>query len=208
MTIDDILGALPGSATVQASAMRHEVQADPEAIDRLFPRVGRRCGRIPLAALPGWSVDDAVRAVLLASLPIRGPGLSDVLTRLYRHGDAAERRAVVRALAIVQPGPAALPLVEDALRTNDSRLITAALGEYGAQHLTDGAFRQAVLKCVFGGIPLRHVTGLPDRIDAELVRMLTDYARERSAAGRPIPADVEEILRKAALCASSTRTST
>jgi hypothetical protein len=196
--IDDILGALPEPAAVQASAMRRQLQADPAAIGRLFPAIGRRCGRAPLAALPGWSVDEAVRAALLESLPVRGALLSDLLTRLYRHGDAAERRAILRALAILQPGPAALALVEDALRTNDPRLIRAALGEYGACHLADGAFRQAVLKCVFCEIPLGEIAGLPARIDTELVRMLADYARERSAAGRGIPADVEQILREAA----------
>jgi hypothetical protein len=196
--IDDILGALPGPAALQASAMRGQVQAGPAAIDRLFPAVGRRCGRAPLPALPGWSVDDAIRAALLDALPVRGPRLTEVLTRLYHHGDAAERRAILRGLAILQPGPTALPLVEDALRTNDPRLITAALGEYGAGHLPDGAFRQAVLKCVFCEIPLREIAGLPARIDTELVRMLADYARERAAAGRDIPADAKEILREAA----------
>ena len=43
-------------------------------------------------------------------------------------------------------GPAALPLVQDALRTNDTRLISGALGPYGAAHLDDHGYR-----CVYYG---------------------------------------------------------
>ncbi len=61
--------------------------------------------------------------------PSAGP---DALTRLYRQGTAAERRAVLLALPHLVPGPDALPLVEDALRTNDTRLVAAAVGPYAA----------------------------------------------------------------------------
>lgn len=51
-----------------------------------------------------------------------------------------------------------------------------------------------MLKCVFTGVPLSVVAGLDDRADAELTRMMTDYARERTAAGRDVPADVARFL--------------
>jgi hypothetical protein len=51
-----------------------------------------------------------------------------------------------------------------------------------------------VLKCVFAGVPLKAVDGLPERVDDELVRMMTDFAAERTAAGRDIPADLEPYL--------------
>lgn len=94
------------------------------------------------------------------------------------------------------PGPDALPLVEDALRTNDTRLVAAALGPYAARHLDAHNWRHAVLKCLFTGVPVDAVAGLAERAraDAELARMLGDHAEERTAAGRPVPEDLRRVL--------------
>jgi hypothetical protein len=45
-------------------------------------------------------------------------------------------------------------------------------------------------------VPVTEIAGLADRArgDAELARMLTDYARERTAAGRTVPPDLEHVL--------------
>ena len=98
--------------------------------------------------------------------------------------------------AEVVPGPDALPIVEDALRTNDTRLVTAAVGPYAARHLDAHNWRDAVLKCLFTGVPLDAVAELPRRARADfaLARMLGDYADERSAAGRPVPEDLYRVL--------------
>ncbi|MFF9363945.1 EboA domain-containing protein [Streptomyces griseoluteus] len=118
------------------------------------------------------------------------------LTRLYDRGTADERRAVLQALPHLVPGPEALPLVEDALRTNDTRLLTAALGPYAARHLSAHLWRHAILKCLFTGVPVAGVAQLAARAhgDAELARMLADFAAERVAAGRPVPDDLHHVL--------------
>lgn len=144
---------------------------------------GRRCG--PEHA-------DAARVLLLHAARAD----PDALARVYRQGTAAERRAVLRALPHLVPGPDALPLVEDALRTNDTRLVAAALGPYAARHLDAHTWRHAVLKCLFTGVPVDVVADLAPRAhaDAELARMLGDYARERTAADRPVPEDLHRVL--------------
>ncbi|MFF7652106.1 EboA domain-containing protein [Streptomyces sp. NPDC007983] len=150
-----------------------------------FAAAGRHCGR-------GRELADATRVLLLHAARPDVP----TLTRLYTHGTAAERRAVLLSLAHLDPGPDALPLVEDALRTNDTRLLAAAVGPYAARHLDAHGWRQAVLKCLFTGVPLDAVAEWPARArgDAELARMLTDYARERTAAGRDVPPDLTRVL--------------
>ncbi|MFD5448476.1 EboA domain-containing protein [Streptomyces sp. NPDC127100] len=144
---------------------------------------GRRCG--PAHA-------DAARVLILHAARAD----AEVLTRVYAQGTADERRAVLHALPHLVPGPDALPLVEDALRTNDTRLVAAALGPYAARHLDDHQWRHAVLKCLFTGVPVDEVADLGRRAgaDAELARMLTDYAAERTAAGRPVPDDLHRVL--------------
>lgn len=169
------------------------VSEDPAAIARLFPAAGRRCGRGELPGVPGWSVDDAVRVLLLAALPATGAELADRVAELYRYGDAAEKRAVLRALPWLPIGAAGVPLLADATRTNDPRLLATALGRY-ARHLDPAAWRQAVLKCVFLGVPLAVVHDLPGRADPTLTRMLADLAAERRAAGRELPADAAALL--------------
>ncbi|WP_030662538.1 EboA domain-containing protein [Streptomyces cellulosae] len=144
---------------------------------------GRRCG--PEHA-------DAVRVLILHAARAD----ADALTRVYAQGTAAERRAVLYALPHLVSGPEVLPLVEDALRTNDTRLLAAAVGPYAARHLPAHAWRHAVLKCLFTGVPVAEVADLDRRAhgDTELARMLGDYADERTAAGRTVPDDLHRVL--------------
>ncbi|WP_192809458.1 EboA domain-containing protein [Actinomadura rudentiformis] len=168
--------------------------ADHAAITTLFPSARRACGGNPVPGWPDWSVDQAVRTRLLLALPLSGEALATTLSDLYHHGDSAERIAVLRALAPLDRhrrlGAAGLPLVRNALRTNDTRIIQAAMGPYAADHLENAAYRQGVLKCAFVGVPLDVVAGLWRRADQELGRMLNDLVRERRAAGRSIRPDV------------------
>ncbi|MFJ1968434.1 EboA domain-containing protein [Streptomyces sp. NPDC087903] len=144
---------------------------------------GRRCG-------PEYA--DAARILILDAARAG----TDAVTRVYFQGTAAERRAVLHALPRLVPGPDALPLVEDALRSNDTRLLAAAVGPYAARHLAPHDWRHAVLKCLFTGVPVDEVADLRRRAhaDTELARMLADYAAERTAAGRPVPQDLRRVL--------------
>ncbi len=75
-------------------------------------------------------------------------------------------------------------LVDDAIRTNDTRLIAAALGPYATEHLPDASYDQAVLKCVFVGVPITPLDGVPERVTPECSRML-GRARPRARRRRP-----------------------
>ncbi|GGV73634.1 hypothetical protein GCM10015535_01080 [Streptomyces gelaticus] len=148
-----------------------------------YAAAGRHCG---------LEHADSVRALLLIEARVTLPAL----TRLYEQGTAAERRAVLLTLHRLDLGPTALPLVEDALRTNDTRLVAAAVGPYAAAHLDPHNWRHAILKCLFTGVPVDAVDQLARRArgDAELARMLGDFAAERIAAGRSVPTDLTRVL--------------
>ncbi|WP_172382716.1 EboA domain-containing protein [Streptomyces sp. MNP-20] len=190
--LDATLGGAARAWLDQAVA---EATAHPTADDRAahptwelrFAEAGRRCGA---------EHADAARLLLLHAARADAA----TLTRLYGQGTAAERRAVLRSLPLLVAGPDALPLVDDALRTNDTRLLAAALGPYAAAHLPAHAWRHAVLKCLFTGVPVDAVADLERRAhaDAELARMLADYADERTAAGRPVPGELRRVLALAA----------
>jgi hypothetical protein len=191
-------------AEAAAGASADSASAGVRAVLRAFPAVGRRLGRGPLrpgadpADVHAWTVDDAARVRLLraaAAATGPGPALADLLQRLYAHGDAAERRAVLRALDVLPVAEDGLPLLRDALRTNDIRLVAAAAGgAYAARVLPAADLEQAVLKCLFVGVPLAGLAALPDRVTPGLARMVADFARERVAAGRSVPVDTWLVL--------------
>ena len=174
-----------------------DVGERPEAIRPVFPAVGRKIGRGPLDPegsdddVHAWTIDDAGRTLLLAGL---GERAADELPDLYRFGDAAERRGLLRALPYLPIGDAALGLVDDAIRTNDTSLIAAALGPYATEHLDDAGYSQAVLKCVFSGIPIAPLDGIPERVTPDGARMLAAFVHERIAAGRDVPAEVWLVI--------------
>ncbi|MBO4259343.1 EboA domain-containing protein, partial [Streptomyces griseorubiginosus] len=174
------------------------IAARPDAVRALFPAARRRCGQARLDE--HWTTDEAARAVLLAALPLRGGALADEVAGLYRHGDPAEQRAILRSLPLLSAPDddpfhtLALALIREALRANDTSVVEAALGPYAAARLPDADYRQAVLKCVFLDVPLARVAGLDTRADHELARMLADFAHERIAAGRDVPPDVWPLV--------------
>jgi hypothetical protein len=180
-----------GLAWLQEAAA--EVARNPAVIAVKFPAVGRKVGRGTLdpAADPddvhAWTVDDAARTVLLQALS----NPESELDELYRYGDAAERRGILRALEHLDVD--ALHLVQDAIRTNDTRLIAAALGPYATELLPDAAYDQAVLKCVFAGVPITPLDGL-ERVTPDGARMLAALVHERVAAGRDVPAEVWTVI--------------
>lgn len=189
----------PWTATATAA-----VSEDPARASRLFAEAGRRVGRAPLhpADPHGYAgtVDDEARAALVSALHDAGADAS-VVRALYDQGDDAERRGVLRGLGLVEESAGCagewretgLALTADALRTNDPRLVAAAMGRFAAAHLDDHAWRHGVLKLVFMGVPLSVVSGLDDRRDAELAAMASRFAEERRAAGRSIPDDLRLI---------------
>jgi hypothetical protein len=165
------------------------IGADPTQIMRIFPAAGRSLPRRVVIEEPltawAWTTDEAARALILAALPTAGR--DDVLRELYRYGDRHERSAVLRALDVLPAGPVTQELVPDALRTNDPRLVAAALSVTGLAVLDERELVQAVLKCVFMDLDLARLPLPDERITPKLSRALAGYALERVTAGRSVP---------------------
>lgn len=164
------------------------IVVDPTTVRTSFPAARRHLG----SDGEEWTAADAGRALLLLGIP--AVSRADELAELYRFGDAHERRSVLLSLHLLFGGPEAVGYVHDAVRANDPRLVAAALGTYGARHLSDEEVAQATMKCIFMDIPLAKVEPLLERTTPELSRMVADFVRERIAAGRAIHADAWRVI--------------
>jgi sugar phosphate isomerase/epimerase len=194
------MARLPAAARSWVDTATAEVSGSPEAILDVFPGAARAVAK---ASAVGEDAALRARVKLLGTL-VAAAGdetAAALIEKLYRWGDTDERLAVLRGLETSaldgQLGPIAcatgVGLAQDALRCNDPRLVTAALGGFGAKFLTQHDWRHGVMKLVFMDVPLERVAGLRIRADAELARMATDYISERCAAGRSVSADVEML---------------
>lgn len=222
---DSIVGNSPGAAWLDEA--RTEVARDPDSVTRAFAFAARRVGRAPLHpetdpnGIVHGTVDDAARAALVVALAdavgvgmgvgtavgaVADQDCADRLVLLYRQGDGAERRGVLRGLDALttlgdlHPGAepttlvtAGLELAADALRANDPSLVAAAVGPFGARYLDQHTWRHAILKLVFQGTSLAAASDLERRADEELARMARDFAAERRAAGRSVPDDLDRL---------------
>ena len=175
---------------------------------------GRRLGRDPvvpdrtegdrLAAAglspfpPGLGLDECGRGALILLAFDRLPASERVqlASDLYHRGEVRERQALLRVLAYL-PAPAGFrELAVEACRTSVQSVFEAIACEnpYPAAHFPEASFNQMVLKAVFTGLALPRIAGLPERVTPDLVRMAEDYAAERRAAGRALPADMDLIF--------------
>jgi hypothetical protein len=156
------------------------------------------------AAAPGigfdrWTRDDAARVLLLIGQRAKGRTgeafVTDAL-QCFEQGDAREQQSWLRAIALWPEAKAFLPAAIDACRTNIVPVFEALACEnpYPAEHFPDRNFNQLVLKAMFNSIALERIGGLQGRRNPELSRMARDYAAERTAAGRTVPADINLAL--------------
>jgi hypothetical protein len=162
-------------------------------LESLFAAAARLFGTSPVAALAGRPADEVARGLLLQIQVGRanGSGLALVEDR-FRCGDNRERQAILRALPWLDDPRRFVRLAVHACRTNVTPVFEAIACDnpYPAEHFSDDAFNQMVLKTMFVGLPVARVVGLDRRRSAELRRMAEGYASERRAAGRPVPDDV------------------
>lgn len=207
--IDAWLRALPAEAQAWlAEACARIAGRDDRALYIAFGQAPRHVGRGPLpggdgpqalaAAAPGvdatcWTADQAARARLVLALPADDAETwLATLDRLFAAAGLQELIALYQALPLLPNAGRLAARAAEGVRSNMKAVFEAvALGNpYPSTHLDEAAWNQLVLKCLFVGSPLRRVSGLDQRANPRLARMLVDYAHERWAAKRPVAAEL------------------
>lgn len=134
-----------------------------------------------------WSIDGAARVLaLLVFTPDRS--FADMFKDLRRTADAGELIALYRGLPLY-PEPESLGFeVGEGLRSNLKPVFEAIAHQnpYPRDHFDEHRWNHMILKALFVDSQLSPITGLKERANPELARILCDYAEERWAAGRPV----------------------
>ena len=139
---------------------------------------------------PGrWSVDQAGRTLLILSYPGEDEKkFVDVLEQIFSTADVGESVALYQALPLFPYPVRFRARAAEGIRSSMSAIFNAVAldNPYPSEYFDEPAWNQLVLKAVFVGSPLHRIEGLDRRANAELARMLVDYAHERWAASRPV----------------------
>ncbi|HEU4647399.1 MAG TPA: EboA domain-containing protein [Burkholderiales bacterium] len=188
-------------ASLQADSSEEALGIALGMVPRKLGKAALELGDADLAAaekaLPGWdprgwSVTDAARILLLASLPRAGKPFAQRFRALCQSADVEELATLYRGLPLY-PEPAALePQVGEGLRSNVRAVFEAIAhrNPYPQAQFDAHRWNHMVLKALFIGSPLAPIQGLDARANAELARIMCDFAHERWAAGRPVPFEI------------------
>lgn len=145
----------------------------------------------PTAYLAGHGIrqGELARVYLLASALEAKPDLyTEKVAKLIEVADTGELIAFLRYLPVLPKAEAFLSAAVEALRTNIADIFDAiALGNpYPAAHFNEQQWNQMYLKAAFMQRDLLQIIGVEERANADLARIISDYAHERWAASRAV----------------------
>jgi hypothetical protein len=144
-----------------------------------------------------WSVDRAGRTLLLVAFSeLDVDRYVRSLDKLFTAADVGELIALYQSLPLL-PYPERHRLrAAEGIRSNITTVFNAVAlnNPYPADYFDNLAWNQMVLKAIFVGSPLYLIWGLDRRANPELAQMLTDYARERWAAKRPVNPELWRLV--------------
>ena len=181
-------------------------------LDMLFGLAPRKLGRADLELSPDdlaaarkartdwdprfWTLDEAVRILALLEFATAGGPFAKAFAELCRTAEVGEAVALYRGLPLY-PDPAALEWqVGEGLRTS-MRAVFEAIAHrspFPKENFSEDRWNHMVLKALFIGSTLAPIQGLDERANPTLAKILSDYAHERWAAGRPVTPELWRCL--------------
>ena len=141
----------------------------------------------------GWSLDQLVRTYFVLCLPSTDiESYVRTLDLMFSTGEVGELVALYQALPLLPEPKAHVLRAAEGVRNNIKAVFAAVCqnNPFPSEQFNDDQWNQLILKCLFIGMTLRPVIGVDERANAKLMGMLVDFAHERRAAHRPIPAEL------------------
>lgn len=137
----------------------------------------------------GWSIDQAARILfVLASFDGDEARFADRLDKLFISGEIGEHMALFRGLPVYPAPDRLVARAAEGIRSAVQPVFEAVAhaNRYPYERFSETQWNHMVLKALFIGSTLDPIQGLDQRRNADLAKMLIDYAHERWAAGRPV----------------------
>lgn len=145
----------------------------------------------------GWTVDEAGRVLAVCSVAAAcGDRFPLLFSALCRSAEVGEAIALYRGLPLYPMQQRLEPQAAEGLRTN-MRAVFEAIAHrspFPREQFADERWNQMVLKALFIGSRLDLIQGLDERANPALAAILSDYAHERWAAGRPVSPELWRCL--------------
>ncbi len=136
-----------------------------------------------------WTIDQAIRIYFMLLLPTTSAAEHKKwIMELFDTADMGEQAAIFASLPLLPYPEQYRDLAAEGVRTNMT-VVLESIGlsnPYPADYMEDNAWNQLFLKCVFTDRALYKIVGIKRRANAELARIISDYAHERWAAGREV----------------------
>lgn len=139
--------------------------------------------------LRAWPADRIARSWWLLHLPTEDSSVYfRSVERLFLAAEMNEQVALYGSLPLLAFPESFTPRCAEGVRTNIGDVFEAVAldNPYPAEYLEEGSWNQLVLKAFFMDVPVNRIQGLDQRANPKLAHMLSDYAHERWAAGRPV----------------------
>ncbi|RZL20799.1 MAG: hypothetical protein EOO96_24670 [Pedobacter sp.] len=136
-----------------------------------------------------WSIDRLARVWLLSVHSLADAEKSHpVIEHLFLSAEVNEAVALYSALPFLAAPESWIKRCSEGIRSNIGSVLEAIMehNPYPSKHLNEAAWNQLVLKAFFTEKDINKINGLDDRANEQLALTLSDYARERYAAGRQI----------------------
>jgi hypothetical protein len=145
----------------------------------------------------GWSLVRLSRVWLITFLDASDKeNYVKNIETLFDTAEMNELVALYSALSLLHFPEQWLPRATDAVRSNMGFVFDsiALHNSYPERYFSEAAWNQLVLKTIFNDKPIHLIEGLDKRANAELANTLSDFAHERWAAGRKVPAQVWRLV--------------
>lgn len=144
-----------------------------------------------------WTVDEAARILALLDFAGAAPDwFTETFLQLCRTAEVSELLALYRGLPLY-PSPEKLEWqAGEGLRTS-MRTVFEAIAHrnpYPKETFSEERWNHMVLKALFIDSTLAPIQGIDERSNPTLARILSDYAHERWAAGRPVTPELWRCL--------------
>lgn len=153
--------------------------------------------QIPGFNVAGWSLVRLSRVWLLTQLDAseKDVYIKNIET-LFDTAEMNELVALYSALPLLGYPDQWLFRATEAVRSNMGFVFDAIAlhNPYPERYFSEAAWNQLVLKTIFNDKPINLIDGLQTRDNAELALILSDFAHERWAAGRSVPAQVWRLV--------------